>query len=52
MSIQRKFKFADRVSDGGLLKILLAALSLAAGILIPDAAALAQPDIGLVAGRT
>jgi len=49
MSIQWKFKFADRVSDGGLLKILLGALSLAAGILIPDAAALAQPDIGLVA---
>ena len=49
MSIQRTFKFADRVSEGGLLKILLAALSLAAGILIPDAAALAQPDIGLVA---
>ena len=41
-------KFPNRVSDGGLPKILLAALSLAAGILMHGASVSAQPGIGPV----
>ena len=42
------FKFTDRVSGCSFLKILLAALSLVVGILITDASAHAQPDIGSI----
>jgi pimeloyl-ACP methyl ester carboxylesterase len=41
-------KFIDRVSGGSFLKILLTAASLIVGILITDASALAQPDIGSI----